>query len=221
MLNNTKKIKEIYEEIQRKIFYAVPGKWDEIYLYASIIDRLGNIQTGEMYFYFLPKGILRRKFINVYEIPSKYDIEEEEYMKVVDALYDEIKQLREEFIESGQKAWSSITISIKNNKFKIEYNYDNLIGGQDAYHDHHIFWRYKYLHIEPRSKKEKKAIENYLASRKRSKKKDEEYDVGLYQKIKTNVITYDTTAFKETQRVEHLVTQQELKRVKNQILSNK
>lgn len=221
MLNNTKKIKEIYGEIQRKIFYAIPGRWDEIYLYASIIDRLGNIQTGEMYFYFMPKGILRRKFINVYEIPSKYDIEEDEYMKVVDALYDEIKQLREEFIKSGQKVWSNITISIKNSKFKIEYNYDNIVGSQDAYHDHHIYWRYKYLHIEPRSKKEKQAIENYLANKKPSKKKDEQYDVGIYQKMKTNVITYDTTAFKSTQRVEHLVTKQETKKVKNQILSNK
>ena len=94
MLNSSKRIKKIYEEIQKKIFYAVPGKWDELYLYASIIDRLGEVQTGEMYFYFMPKGILKRKFINVYEVPSKYDIEENEYMKLVDLLYDEIKQLR-------------------------------------------------------------------------------------------------------------------------------
>ena len=87
MLNNTKQIKDIYEEIQRKIFYVVPGKWDELYLYASIIDRLGNVQTGEMYFYFMPKGILRRKFVNVYEVPSKYDIEEDEYMQAVESLY--------------------------------------------------------------------------------------------------------------------------------------
>ena len=130
MLNNTKRIKEIYEEIQKKIFYAVPGKWEELYLYASIIDRLGKVQTGEMYFYFMPKGILRRKFINVYEVPAKYNIEEEEYLKLVNLLYEEIKLLREEFAKSGQKVWSNITISIKNNKFKIEYNYDNLLGGQ-------------------------------------------------------------------------------------------
>ena len=182
MLNNSKKIKEIYEKIQRKIFYAVPGKWDELYLYASIIDRLGNVQTGEMYFYFMPKGLLKRNFINVYEIPFKYDIEEDEYMKVVEQIYDEIKLLREEFIRSGQKVWSNITISIKNSRFKIEYNYDNLLGGKEAYYEHHIYWRYKYLHIEPQSKKERKAIENYLANRDQSDKKDEEYDEGIYTK---------------------------------------
>ena len=131
MLNSSKRIKKIYEEIQQKIFYAVPGKWEELYLYASIIDRLGTVQTGEMYFYFLPKGLLKRKFINVYEVPSKYDIEEEEYMKLVKLLYEQIKLLREEFEKENQKVWSNITISIKNNRFKVEYNYDNLLGVQE------------------------------------------------------------------------------------------
>lgn len=221
MLNSTKRIKEIYGEIQKRIFYAIPGKWDELYLYASVIERLGNVQTGEMYFYFMPKGILKRRFVNVYEVPSKYDIEEDEYMKLVDLLYDEIKLLREEFIKSEQKVWTNITISIKNSKFKVEYNYDNLIGGQDAYYAHHIYWRNKYLNIEPHSKKEKKAIEEYLANRKPSRKKDEEYDSGIYQKRKTNIITYETVGLKETQKVEYIATKQEPKKIKNQILCNK
>ena len=221
MLNNTKRIKEIYKEIQKKIFCAVPGKWDELYLYASIIDRLGKVQTGEMYFYFMPKGILKRKFINVYEVPSKYDIEETEYMKLVDLLYNEIKLLREEFAKTDQKIWSNITISIKNSRFKIEYNYDDLLGGEEAYYNHHIYWRNKYLHIEPHSKKEKKAIEEYLENRRSTKKKDEEYDSGIYKKRQTNIITYETTDFKESQKVEYIATKQETKKVKNQILCNK
>ena len=182
MLDNSKRIKEIYEEIQRKIFHVVPGKWDELYLYASIIDRLGNVQTGEMYFYFLPKGILKRKYINVYEVPEKYDFEEDEYMQAVETLYNEIKELREECIKSGKKTWSNVTISIKNSRFKIEYNYDKLNGGKDAYYDHHIYWRQKYLNIEPQGKKEKQAIENYLASRNQGKYKDHQYDEGIYSK---------------------------------------
>ena len=186
MLNNSKRIKKIYEEIQQKIFYAVPGKWEELYLYASIIDRLGKVQTGEMYFYFLPKGLLKRKFVNVYEVPSKYDIDEDEYMKLVDLLYNKIKLLRDEFEKENQKKWSNITISIKNSRFKIEYNYDNLLGVQDEYYDHHIFWRKKYLNIEPHGKKEKRAIEQYCANRRPSKLKDEEYEEGIYQKRHTN-----------------------------------
>ena len=222
MLYTSKKMKEIYDEIQRKIFNAVPGKWDELYLYASIIDRLGSVQTGEMYFYFMPKGILRKKFINVYEIPSKYNIEEEEYMRLVDLLYKEIKLLRDEFFNENQKVWSNITISIKNNRFKIEYNYDTLIGGQAEYYDHHIFWRSKYLNIAPRGKKEKNAIEQYLINRRPSKEKDEEYDIGIYNKKQNNIITFETTEFKESQKVEYIATEMENeKKTKNQIIFNK
>lgn len=221
MLNNTKKIKELYEEIQRMIFYAVPGKWDELYLYASIIERLGKVETGEMYFYFMPKGLLKRKFINVYEVPNKYDIEEEEYLKLVEWLYDKIKELRQEFINTNQHVWSNITISIKNNKFKIEYNYDKLLGSKDEYYNHHIYWRYKYLGIEPHSKKERQAIDEYLKNIKHSKFKDQEYDTGIYLKRKTNIVTYDTTDFKETQRVDYLASEKETKKIKNQILYNK
>lgn len=205
MLNNTSRIKEIYKEIQKRIFCAVPGKWDELYLYASIIEKFGKVQIGEMYFYFLPKGILKRKFINVYEVPAKYDIEEAEYMKIIKPLYDEIKILREEFEKSNQKVWSNITISIKNNRFKIEYNYDNLLGGEKEYYNHHIYWRNKYLHIEPHSKKEKQAIEEYLENRKVSRKKDEQYDSGIYQKKQTNIITYETTEFTEKQKVKNQI----------------
>ena len=84
MLKNTKNIKGIYEEIQRKLFYMIPEKWDEVYLYASVIERLGTLETGELFFYYTPKGLLKRKTINVYEIPSKFNIDEEEYLKLHD-----------------------------------------------------------------------------------------------------------------------------------------
>ena len=30
--------KQIYAEIQRRLFYIIPEKWESVYLYASIID---------------------------------------------------------------------------------------------------------------------------------------------------------------------------------------
>lgn len=30
--------KIIYSEIQKKLFYIIPEKWESIYLYASVID---------------------------------------------------------------------------------------------------------------------------------------------------------------------------------------
>ena len=61
MLKHTKKIERIYEDIQRKLYYMIPEKWEELYLYASIIDKDDGTTTGELFFYYIPKGILRKK----------------------------------------------------------------------------------------------------------------------------------------------------------------
>ena len=89
------------------------------------------------------------------------------------------------------------------------------------YYNHHIYWRYKYLKIEPHSKKEKQAIDDYLKDLKHGNQKDEQYTAGIYVKRKKNIVTYDTTEFKPTQRVEYLATKEQTKKIKNQILSDK
>ena len=50
MLKHTKKIKEIYEDIQRHIFYMITEKWEKMYLYASVSDLIDKRQTGELFF---------------------------------------------------------------------------------------------------------------------------------------------------------------------------
>ena len=72
----------------------IPEKWDKIYLYASITNQINNLQTGELYFYYYPKGILKKNPVNVYEIPSKFSLDEEMYLKLVEELYNSIKELR-------------------------------------------------------------------------------------------------------------------------------
>ena len=128
MLNHTKKIKDIYEIIQKMIFYMIPEKWDKLYLYSSVIDKQDGTKTGELYFYYIPKGIIKKKPVNVYEIPSKFNVDETEYLKLVKALYEKIKQLREQFRKSETGSlWTNITIIIENYKYKVEYKYEDLL----------------------------------------------------------------------------------------------
>ena len=55
----------------------IPEKWDKVYLYSSVLERPNHLETGEMYFYYVPKGVLKKKPVNVYEIPNKFNIDEE------------------------------------------------------------------------------------------------------------------------------------------------
>lgn len=194
MLNHTKKIKEIYEDIQRKLYYMIPEKWDKLFLYSSVIDMPNGEKKGELYFYYIPKGILKKKPVNVYEIPNKFNLDENDYMKLVSILYGKIKQLREEFRKSETGSlWSNITMSIQNSKFKVEYNYDDLENSDFNSYERHIIWRYEYLGIgeEQVNKKDKEILKRYLLGAKTLGRK-ETYETGIYISDIENKIAYNT-----------------------------
>ena len=206
MLRHTKKIKEKYEDIQKRLFYMIPEKWDKLYLYASVIDQFQKVQTGELFFYYIPRGILKKN-------------PENEYMNVVDMLYESIKLLREEFRTTGQELWSNITISIENTKFKIEFNYDKLQGSEYSSYERHIIWRYKYLglELEHMNKEERNIIKRYLADTQYIKTKVETYEEGIYINDVKNIIDYDTETYETNKNIEY-VSDKENKSNKNQIL---
>lgn len=219
MLNHTKKIKQIYEVIQKMIFYMIPEKWDKLYLYSSVIDMPEGNSTGELYFYYIPKGILKKNPVNVYEIPNKFNIDENEYLKLVKTLYDKIKQLREEFrqLEPGT-VWSNITIIIENFKFKVEYNYENLMNSYFDSYERHIIWRYKYLKISEAQvgKKEKEILKRYLLG-VRMISRQEKYEAGIYIKDIENMVAYNTEKEYKKDKEEYVPeNRQRIK--KNQIL---
>ncbi len=194
MLNHTKKIKEIYEDIQKKLYYMIPEKWDKLFLYSSVIDMPNGEQKGELYFYYIPRGILKKKPVNVYEIPNKFNLDESDYLKLVSILYGRIKTLREEFRKSETgNIWSNITMSIQNMKFKVEYNYDDLEHSEFNSYERHIIWRYEYLGIgeEQVNKKDKEILKRYLQTPKIIGRK-ETYETGIYIKDIENKIAYNT-----------------------------
>ena len=223
MLNHTKKVKEIYEDIQKRLFYMIPEKWEKLYLYSSVIDEKNGQKTGELYFYYIPKGIFKKKPVNVYEIPNKFNLDENEYIKLVKLLYNKIKQLREEFRKSETGSiWSNITIIIENLKFKVEYNYDDLVHSDFNSYERHIIWRNQYLGISEAqiTKKEKEILNRYFLGAKTLARK-EKYESGIYIKDIENRIDYNTNEqYKEVEEIEEKVTK-EAKRKKNQILLSK
>lgn len=191
MVTNAK-IKDIYTQIQKQLFYMIPEKWDKVYLYSSILERPNHMETGELYFYYVPKGVLKKNPVNVYEIPNKFNITEEEYYKLADKLYAEIKKLRNMHIKLGEEKWYSIVISIADFKFNVEYNYEDLNDSKFNSYERHIIFRYKYLDFPYTSytKKEKRVIQEYLQECRYNKEKIKIYTEPMYeapfQTIKAN-----------------------------------
>ena len=220
MLNHTKKIKEMYEDIQKRLYYMIPEKWDKLFLYSSVIDKENGEQPGELYFYYIPKGILKKKPVNVYEIPNKFNIDEEEYYKLADKLYAEIKKLRNMHIKLGEEKWYSIVISIANFKFDVEYNYEDINDSRFNSYERHIIFRYKYLGfpITSYTKKEKRVIQEYLQECKYNKEKTKVYTEPMYeapfQTIKANSRDSNIRYVKE----DEMKALEDKRDIKNQIL---
>lgn len=189
----TSNIRNKYEQIQKQLFYMIPEKWDRVYLYASVVDHFNGLQTGEMFFYYFPKSILKKNPVNVYEIPNKFNIDESAYLKLAEKLYEEIKDLRKELVTIGEKPWTSITISIQNFKFNVKYEYENLQDSNYTSYDRHLIWRYQYLDIplSSYSKKERQMIEEYLQSKKHNNNNSVTYQEGIYKKPVSNITEYD------------------------------
>lgn len=188
--------KQIYAEIQRRLFYIIPEKWESVYLYASIIDVPKQRPTGEMYFYYFPKGIIKKKPVNCYEIPSAFNIDEDEYSKLIMDLYDVIKTLRQLWIAKKQKKWTNLTISIENFQFKIEYDYVDLQNSQFDSYERHVIWRYLYLKPDFNllEKKEKQIIakyQEYLETTQLPKK--DLCQEGMYAQPVRNIVDFEKT----------------------------
>lgn len=216
----TKEIREVYKEIQKKLCYMIPEKWSKVYVYASITEKAYNVPVGEMYFYYFPKGILKKNPVNVYEIPSKFNMDEEQYLKLVKDLYASIKKLRKIYKEKKQPLWTNVTISIENYKFNIEYNYAKIDNTEKSNYERHIIWRYERLgmDIDSFSKDDRKIIEQYKAD---TSVKVEKYSEPLYQKPLNSSFDYEKPIFRQV-RDEGIVNELEIegKNIRNQILVN-
>ena len=203
-MKETPKMRKLYADIQNQLFDMIPEHFDRIYLYAAIMDQVHGMPIGEMYFYYFPKGLLKKNPVNVYEIPNKFNIEDDVYSNLVNKLYSYIKQLRDEVKESGQKVWTNITISIENLKFSIEYSYDDLSKSPYSNYERHIIWRYKYLQtdIHSYSRKERALLEEYLKGEPIEKKDVHNEVLVANAKKKNNTVVYDTNKAEREAKIE-------------------
>ena len=227
---NTPEVRKIYSNLQKQLFYLIPEKWDKIYLYASVNEQILNIETGELFFYYFPKGILKKNPVNVYEIPSRFNLDEDSYIHLVEQLYGTIKKLRKVYKDNGAELWSNITVRIVGLKFEIEFNYENLTYSKYSGTERHIIWKYKNLGIplETFNKKERKLIENYLAEEDMyipEKSKDKEKDNSQkYTYIKQDKKSLKKQYVKEEKKKKEITYIEQIEKQKNatksQILSH-
>lgn len=212
MIENSE-IKRIYSELQKQLFYLIPEKWDKIYLYASVEEKMKGLETGELFFYYFPRGILKKNPVNVYEIPNKFNLNEEQYIKLVEKLYLEVKKIWELFRRENHRLWTSITIRIEGLKFEIEYNYEKFINIKYSNMDRHIIWKYTNLGLpeEAFTSKERKLIRNYVNENIYFRPDIETYSEAIYKNPVKKIVDYNREKRQEEYVPETAIQQMEQK----------
>ncbi len=149
-----------------------------------------------MYFYYFPKGIIKKKAVNGYEIPSIFNIDEDEYSKLIANLYNIIKKLRQVWFQKCRKRWTNLTISIENYQFKIEYDYQDLQNSKFNSYERHVVWRYLYLKSDLQlfGRKDQQIIHKYINFIDGIEiPKRDIYTEGVYTQPVKNIVDFEKT----------------------------
>ncbi len=182
---------KIYKEIQNILFFMIPEDWEKIVLYASVVNEDIPGRKGEMYFYYVPKNILERQPVNSYEIPNIFDIDEFEYLNLINNLYNKIIELKKKRRIYRNSEFTYICITIKDNIFKIEYFYNDIERSKYNSYQRHLIFRAKYLGLEPLKKEEKQIVEEYAQNLKYLRIKKEVYSFPIKINQMKNIIDYE------------------------------
>lgn len=149
-----------------------------------------------MYFYYFPKGIIKKKAVNCYEVPGLFDIDEEDYSELISDLYRIMMALRDAYAKKKGRKWTNATISIENYQFRVEYGFEDLKKSSYNSYERHIIWRYKYLKedLDTYSRKDKKIVQKYFEDvHFNGELKKELYIEGVYKLPVKNIVDYEKT----------------------------
>lgn len=187
---------EFYMQIQNHLFEIIPESWKTVFLHTSIIDIPNQLPKGELFVYYIPKGLLKRKPVNCYEVPSLFDIDEEEYSRYIISLYNVIKHLRDNYKKFRKQKFTTIDIMCSNKKFVVKYGFEDLLNSNYSQEERHLIWRYENLQIDLDSlnRNDRKILEYYIQESKVSlPKKVEIVETEVYERPSQATIDYESS----------------------------
>ncbi|MGF2714752.1 antitoxin YezG family protein [Bacillus mycoides] len=148
---------QMYPMIAENIIDMIPdGDWNEIYLYAEILDG-----SREVYFYFNTSD--NKDFLYSHDIPEKYDVSEEIYDNLLLELQTKFNDLRQIFIDHDQEPWTNLTLILKYpGKIKLHYDYVDIINSKISPTQRQMIFEYQHLGLLPQSEKNRLFVQNYV-----------------------------------------------------------
>lgn len=141
-------------KICNKVNDMIPEEWNKVYIYGEVTEGAGVVA-----FYYYPQD--KDRYVFSADIIDLFDIDENEFSNDEYELLKLFEQLQQEFKNSDQEVWTSVTIYLESTgKFKVDYDYTDLSDVDD--YNRQIIWEYKHLGVMPEDEDDKKIVEEYI-----------------------------------------------------------
>ncbi|MCY8486949.1 antitoxin YezG family protein [Bacillus atrophaeus] len=152
----TPKMGDLYQRIANQINEIIPSEWENVYLYAEILD-----DSSEVYFYFNIPG--ENEFLYSHNIPEHFDVSEDIYDDLLIELQESFEELRQEYNENNPQIWTNLTLKLdRTGQFSIDYNYEDVIASELNGSQRKAIWVYKNLGLMPKRKTVRDFLEDYI-----------------------------------------------------------
>lgn len=150
-------MEQMYPIIAEHIIEMIPdGNWNEIYLYAEILDG-----SREVYFYFNTSE--NEDFMYSHDIPEEFNVSEKNYDRLLLELQTKFNDLRQIFIENHQEPWTNLTLTLKYpGKIKINYSYEDVINSTITPTQRQMIFEYQNLGLLPENETNIQFVKNYV-----------------------------------------------------------
>lgn len=154
-----RKMGELYKKIANKVNDLIPVEWNEVYLYAEVIEN----DSSHVYFYF--NQMNNKEFIYCLYIPKIYNINERDFKMEILELNDYFVELHKEYKENNPMVWTNLTMHLNSSgKFKLDFDYTDIISSKLMISEMKALWKYKNLGVYPVDEDEKKLVDEYIKS---------------------------------------------------------
>ena len=205
---NEAKLQEYYGKIANELNAMIPCEWERVVLYA---EDDGQGSYAEFYFFTEDGETIAGGFII-----DKFDVDEDEYDEHLENLWDINSELRDEFIDAGEKPWCTYTFDLySDGSFKMDFGYE--LNEKLTSMVRELRWAYDKLGIIPTASYEKKFLRDYFIEQ------GKELIPELIEEDVPEKIEEKPQVQKPTGPIINILTEKEIEyrnKVRNTILSN-
>ncbi|PRS47452.1 immunity protein YezG family protein [Bacillus sp. MZGC1] len=156
------KLDSLYGEIAQTVNEMIPKEWDEVCLYAEILD-----DSAEINFYYRLKG--ETAFLYSHNIPEDHHVSKSIYNEFLIKLHDLFEELQQAHELINPEKWTNLTLKLDaNGKFSLDLNYEDVLNQEINGSQRRAIWAYENLGIHPKRKSVREFLDQYIKNKDKS-----------------------------------------------------